>query len=156
MGDNQPPPAVWAWVAYLNPTFELNPHTPERCHMDLWSARLVLIHLHPHQLHHPHLLQQQLMEPRVSVLSFQPWWFFFGGLPFALLELQCKAAFCSLSNSKYVVRVTLLFGPMAPPAWLPRLLLTSVAAGQSRLPWLLVLILLASAELCSTGPASPA
>jgi hypothetical protein len=34
--------------------------------MDLLSARLVLIHLHPHQLHQPYILQQQLLEPRVG------------------------------------------------------------------------------------------
>ncbi len=107
-------PAVRAWVAYLNPAFELNPQTPKRCHVDLWSAPMVLIHPHPHQLRHPYLLQQQLLEPRVSVISFQPWCFFFGGLPFALLVLQCRAAFSSLSFSKYVSRVALLFGPMAP------------------------------------------
>ncbi len=39
---------------------------------------------------------------------------FFGRLPFALLVLQCRAAFSSLSFSKYVVRVALLFVPLAP------------------------------------------
>jgi hypothetical protein len=39
---------------------------------------------------------------------------FFGGLPFALLVLQCRAAFSSLSFSNYVVRVALLFGLMDP------------------------------------------
>ncbi len=64
--------------------------------MDLWSARLVLTHLHLHQLRHHQLLQQQFPEPRVRDLSFQLWCFFFGGLPFALLVLQCRAAFSSL------------------------------------------------------------
>jgi hypothetical protein len=58
-----PPPHVWRGVGYLNPAVELNPQTPQPCHMDLQSARLVLIHLHPHQLHHPYLLQLQLLEP---------------------------------------------------------------------------------------------
>jgi hypothetical protein len=39
---------------------------------------------------------------------------FFGGLPFALLVLQCIAAFSYLSFSKYVIRIALLFGPLAP------------------------------------------
>jgi hypothetical protein len=65
-----PTPAVWAWVSYSNPLFELNPQTPKCCHMDLWSARLVLIYLHRHR-QHPSLLQQHL-EFRVSVLSFLP------------------------------------------------------------------------------------
>ncbi len=154
MDENQPPhPVVWASVAYLNPAFELNPQTPKRFHMDFWSACLVLIYLHPHQLYHPNLLQQQLLEPRVSILSFQLWWFFFGGLPFALLVLQCRAAFSTLSFSKYVMRVALSFGPLAP-----RLAASAIAHLSDRrtVPWPLVLKLLASAELCSTRPASPA
>ncbi len=135
MCENQPSPAVLAWVAYLTPLFELNPQTPKRCHMDLWLAHLDLIHLHPHHLHHPFLLQRQLLEPRVRVLSFQPWCFFFSGLLFALLVLQCRAAFSSLSFSEYVVRVGLLFGPLAP-----RLAALAVAylSGSRRVPWPLV------------------
>jgi hypothetical protein len=38
--------------------------------------------------------------------------------------LQCRAAFSSLSFSKYVIRVALLFDPLAPPVSLPQLLLT--------------------------------
>ncbi len=53
------------------------------------------------------------------------------------------------------MRVVLLFGPLAP-----HLAASAVAHwGGSRtetVPWPLVLKLLASAELCSTGPASPA
>ncbi len=120
--------------------------------MELWSTSLVLIHLHPHQLHHPYLLQQQFLEP-VSVLSFQPWCLFLGGMPFALLVLQYRAAFSSLFFGKYVVRVALLFGPLAP-----RLAALAVdhLSGSRTVPCPFVLRLLASAELCSTGPASPA
>ncbi len=49
--------------------------------------------------------------------------------------------------------VALLFGPLAP------LLAASAVAhlsGSWTIPWPLVLRLLASAELCSTGPTSPA
>jgi hypothetical protein len=51
------------------------------------------------------------------------------------------------------MRVVLLFGPLAP-----RLAASAVAhwGGSWTVPWPLVLRLLASAELCSTGPASPA
>ncbi len=50
------------------------------------------------------------------------------------------------------MRVVLLFGPLAP-----RLAASAVAHwGDSQVSWPLVLRLLASAELCSTGPASPA
>jgi hypothetical protein len=114
--------------------------------MVLWLARLVLTHLHPHQLQHPYLLQQQLLEPRASVLSFQPWCFFFGGLPFALLVLQCGAALSCLSCSKCVMGVALLFGPLTP-----RLATSAVAhfGGSQTVPWPLILRLLASAELCS-------
>ncbi len=105
--------------------------------------------VHPHQ-QHPYLLQQQLLELRVSVLSFQPWWFFFGGLPFALLVLQCRVSLALFSFSKYIVRVDLLFGPMAP-----RLAASAVGWQPDNIPWPLVLVL-TSAELCSTGPASPA
>jgi hypothetical protein len=77
---------------------------------------------------------------------------FFGGLPFALLVLQCRAAFSSLSFSKYVMGVAFLFGPLAP-----HLAALAVAhlSGSPTVPWPLVLRLLASAELCSTGLASP-
>jgi hypothetical protein len=52
-----------------------------------------------------------------------------------------------------VVRVVLYFGPLAP-----RLAASVVAhwGGKQIVPWPLVLRLLASAEHCSTGPASPA
>jgi hypothetical protein len=70
LGENQPPPLQNGhWTAYLTPFLRLNPQTLKRCHMDLWSACLVLIHLHLLQLH-PFLLQLQPMEPRVRVLSF--------------------------------------------------------------------------------------
>jgi hypothetical protein len=55
-----------------------------------------------------------ILELRVSVRPFQLRCFFFGRLPFALLVLQCRAAFSSLTFSKYIVRVALLFGPLAP------------------------------------------
>ncbi len=97
------------------PLFELNPQTPKRCHMDLWSACLVLIHLHPHQLHHPYLLQQQILEPRGSFLSFQLWCLFFGGLPFAVLVLQCRAAYSSLSFSKHHESSPFIW-PTGPPS----------------------------------------
>jgi hypothetical protein len=50
------------------------------------------------------------------------------------------------------MRVALLFGPLAL-----RLDALAVAhlGGSRTVPWPLVLRLLASAELCSTGPASP-
>jgi hypothetical protein len=75
---------------------------------------------------------------------------FFGGLP---LVLQCRAAYNSLSFRKYVVSVAHLFGPLAP-----RLAALAVAhlSGSQTVPWPLVLRLLASADLFSTGPASPA
>ncbi len=67
--------------------------------------------------------------------------------------LQCKAAFSSLSFGKYVMRVALLIGLLAP-----RLAASAVAhlSGSWTVPWPLVLRLLASAELSSTGQASPA
>jgi hypothetical protein len=65
-----PPPAVQDWVAYLTTLSGLNPQTPLRCHMDLWLACLVLTHLHLHQHQHRPLLQQQTLEPRVSVFLF--------------------------------------------------------------------------------------
>jgi hypothetical protein len=51
------------------------------------------------------------------------------------------------------MRVVLLFGPLAP-----RLAASAVAhwGGSRTVPWPLVLRLLASTELCPTGPASPA
>jgi hypothetical protein len=65
-----PPPPFPAldrhWTAYLTLASGLNPQTSKPCHMDLWLARLVLTHLHLHRLH-PFLLQQQPLEPRVSI-----------------------------------------------------------------------------------------
>ncbi len=115
-------------TAYLTPFFRLNPQTPKRCHMDLWLARLVLTHLHLHQHRQHNLLQQQILKLCC---------FFFGGLPFALLVLQCRAAFSSLSFCKYVVRVALLFGPLPPR---PRLAASAVAhlSGSWTVPWPLV------------------
>jgi hypothetical protein len=57
---------------------------------------------------------------------------FFGGLPFTLLVLQFRAVFSSLSFRKYVVRVALLFGPLAP-----RLAASAVAylSGSRTVPW---------------------
>ncbi len=64
-----PPLQYGHWTTYLTPFLRLNSQTSKCCHMDLWSARLVLIHPHLHWLH-PYLLQLQPMEPRVSILSF--------------------------------------------------------------------------------------
>jgi hypothetical protein len=72
-------------------------------------------------------------------------------LPFCVQAKSCCSAL--LFFSKRVVRVALLFGPLAP------CLAASAAAHLSSsrtVPWLLVLRVLSSAELCSTGPASPA
>jgi hypothetical protein len=74
---------------------------------------------------------------------------FFSGLPFALYVLQFRAAFSSLSFSKYVTRVA-LYSAHRPPTAVAHL------SGSWTVPWPLVLRLLASAELCSTRPASPA
>jgi hypothetical protein len=68
-----------------------------------------------------------------------------GRLPFAPLVLLFLLVNCQESSS--------LFGPLAP-----RLAASVVAhwGGNRTVPWPLVLKLLASTELCSTGPASPA
>ncbi len=62
-------------------------------------------------------------------LSFsQPWCFFFDGLPFALLVLELLLALFSLviccESSPFI-------WPFGPSIWLPQLLPTGVAAGQS-------------------------
>jgi hypothetical protein len=110
--------------------------------MDLWSACLVLTNLHRHR-HHPFLLQQHPAF-RVSVISFYPWCFSLAGylLPCFSPGKSCFSALYFLG--KCVVRVALLFGPLAP-GWLPRLL--SHLSGSQTDPWPLVLRLLASAEL---------
>ncbi len=92
-----PPPAVWAvwtWVAYLNPLFELNPQTPKHRHMDLWLAHLVLIHLHCH-CHHPSLLQQH-PEFRV-VISFLSMVLFLWQAAFCPFFSQAKSFFSALT-----------------------------------------------------------
>jgi hypothetical protein len=51
----------------------------------------VFTHLQLHQPQQHHLLQQQILEPRVSVFLFNHG-LFFGRLPFALLVLQFRAS----------------------------------------------------------------
>jgi hypothetical protein len=61
--------AVWASGRLFKLYFwRLTLSSPKQCHMDLWSARLVLTHPYCHQLH-PFLLHQH-QELRVSNLSF--------------------------------------------------------------------------------------
>jgi hypothetical protein len=60
---------------------------------------MVLTHLHLHQHQQQHLLQLQILEPRVSIFLFSTAVLFFGRLPFALLVLQFSAAFSSLFTS---------------------------------------------------------
>ncbi len=130
------------WVAYLNPIFGNYPQTRKRCHMDLWSARLVLTHHHRHRLH-PSLLHQHL-KFRVSDLSF----FIHGAfspvgclLPFFC---QAKSCFPALPFCKKVMRVALLFGPLA----LRLTASNTVSLEKCRtVPWPLVMRLLASTEL---------
>ncbi len=80
--------------------------------MDLWLARLVLTHIHLYQHQQQHLLQLQILEPRVSVFLFSTMVLFFGGLPFALLVLQFRAAFSSLLFKQYIVKVDFYFNPV--------------------------------------------
>jgi hypothetical protein len=85
------------------------------------------------------------LEHRVSVFPFfVNFSAFFGGLPFC--PLLCFF-------QQIVVRVVLYSGPLTP-----RLAASVIAhrGGNRTVPWPLVLRLLASAEHCSTGPASPA
>ncbi len=63
-------------------------------------------------------------------------------LPF--FQSSKELLFSSLFLTKHVLRVAILFGPLAP-IWLPRLL--SHLSGSPTVPWLLVLRLLASAVL---------
>jgi hypothetical protein len=86
-------------TAYLTPFLRFNPQIPLRCHMDLWLAHLVLTHPHLHQHQQQHLLQLQMLEPRVSVFSFFNHAAFFGVLPFPLPVLQFRDAFSSVSFS---------------------------------------------------------
>jgi hypothetical protein len=117
--------------------------------MDLWLARLVLIHLHLHQLHP--LFYNYTPELRVSVFLY-PCCFSLAGCLLLFLIQAKRCILAPLFFSKSVVRVALLFGPLAPhPA-------ASVAAHLSSsrtVPWPLVLRLLASSVLCTTRPASP-
>jgi hypothetical protein len=82
-------------------------------------------------------------------------WTFFNSAPGRrqVDVLQQRATFqLSFFFSKYVVWVALLFGPLAPC-----LAASAIAYLSSNwaVSWPLVLRLLAFAELCSTGPASP-
>jgi hypothetical protein len=66
-----------------------------------------------------------------------------GRLPLALFLSSKALLFSSPFLSKYVVRLALLFGPLAP-TWLPRLL--SHLSGSRTVPWPLILRLVASTE----------
>jgi hypothetical protein len=136
-----PPPAVWALGRLFKPSFwRLTPSTLKRCHMDLWSAWLILTHHHHHQLH-PSLLYQH-PEFRVSVLSF-----------FICGAFLWQAALCRFLSSKELLSSSSFWVSMPweqpfysahwPPVWLPRLL--SHWSGSRTVPWPLVLRLLASA-----------
>ncbi len=97
-----PPPSplqYWHWVAYLTPFLRLNPQTLKRCHMDLWLACLVLIHLHRHH-HHPSVLQQH-PEFRVSDLSFLSVVLFLWRAAFCPFSVKQRAAF-QLSLFQYI------------------------------------------------------
>ncbi len=120
--------------------------------MDLWLARLILTHLQLHHHRHHPSPQLQVWSLEYASFPFSTVVLFFGGLPLALLVLQFRAALSSVSFSKHVVRVVLLFGPLAP-----NLAASAVAHwdGSRTVPWPLVLRLFASTELCSTRPASP-
>jgi hypothetical protein len=106
------PPAVRHWSAYLTPFLTLYPQTPKRCHMDLWLACLVLIHLHRHR-HDPSLLQQHL-EFSVSDPSFLSMVLFSGGLHIALVLSSKDLFFSCPFLSEFVVRVAFLFSSLAP------------------------------------------
>ncbi len=139
---SSPPPTVWILDCLFNPNFELNPQTLKRRHMELWSACLVLTHLHHHH-HHPSLLQQHL-EFRGSVLPFLSvvlflWW----------------AAFCPVQSNKelpfsspffdYLCRESSPFIQSTGPRLAA--LTTSQMSGIRTVPWPLLLRLLASPEL---------
>jgi hypothetical protein len=81
---------------------------------------------------------------------------FFGGLPFVLLCFSVELPLALFPFGKYVMRVALYLAKKKKMA--PRLAALAVAhlCGSQTVPWLLVLRLLAFAELCSTGPAYPA
>ncbi len=142
------PPAVWALGPLFKPAFWLNPQTPKRCLMDLWSAHLVLIHLHRHR-HQPSLLQ---LHPdfKVSILSFLSvvlflWWAAF--CPFSVKQRATFQLFlfeCTCRESR----------PFICPTGCLNYCLTWVVVEQFLGPlfwdsWSLL-------SFCSTGPASPA
>jgi hypothetical protein len=79
--DGPYPPAVWALSLFKETFWRLTLSTLECCHMDLWSAQLVLTHHHRHHLH-PSLLHQHL-ESRVSNSFF-----------LSVVLFLCWAAFC--------------------------------------------------------------
>jgi hypothetical protein len=109
--ESGPPRSMGSESSIKTRFLKLNPQMLKRCNMVLWSACLVPIHLHHHCHHSSHL--QKHPEFRASVLSFYSWCFFFWWLPFALFQSSKKLLFSTNFLSKYVVRVTLLFGPLA-------------------------------------------
>jgi hypothetical protein len=87
LGENQaPPPSAWALGRLFKPTFwRLTLSTPKRCHMDLWSARLVLTHHHHRHRLHSFLLHRH-PESRVSNTFF-----------LSVMLFLWRAAFCPFS-----------------------------------------------------------
>jgi hypothetical protein len=151
MCENQLPPAVQAWVTYLTPSFWASPSdTVTLSHgLVIGTPGSHPLHLHQHRQYH---LQQQILEPRVSVFLFNHGAFLWQAAFFPSTA-SVKAAF-KLSFLLVIRRESSPFiWPSGPP---------SGCLGCCSLEWqpdsllALSLRLLASAELCSTGPAYPA
>jgi hypothetical protein len=110
--------------------------------MDLWLARLVLIH---HHLHRHHQLPSATLPGDRVRHSFLLEIFFSGMLTFALVQwgLELLSMNCrSLFLSRYSMRMALFIWPTSPPSGCLDCCLIGVVVGLS-----LVLRLLASTEL---------
>jgi hypothetical protein len=116
--------------------------TRKRCHMNLWSAWLVLTHHHHHHLHFSHLHRH--LELEKAIFSFLYVVLFNWRAVFCLFSVKPRAASQLSFLSKHVVRVAIYLVHW-PSLWLPRLL--SHWCGSWTVSWPLRLRLFASAEL---------
>jgi hypothetical protein len=99
------------WTAYLTPflglTLRHRNAVTWTCDQHTWFSFI-------YNLINFNTLQQKLLKPRESVLSFLSLVLFLWRAAFCPVFSQAKSCFSALPSRNYVMRVALLFGSLAP------------------------------------------